>query len=147
MRATVAHVWSCSVPSNGCWWRPAAPSAWRAALRPGPSGQAHRQSLARLAHPAAFIVLPRATGEGQITLDRHGDPVIPYWPNETDRRHLVRGMQEVTRIVFAGGGVGVSSLHAPPLRLDSEGGGPGAVGQARRARRPRGAARRGARLD
>ncbi len=102
-----------------------------ASLLPWASGQAHKQSLARLAHSAAFIVLTRDTGEGQITLDRHGDPVIHYWPNETDRRHLVRGMQEVTRIVFAGGGVGVSSLHAPPLRLDSEGGVPGAVSKAR----------------
>jgi choline dehydrogenase-like flavoprotein len=40
-------------------------------------------------------------------------------------------MQEVTRIVFAGGGVGVSSLHAAPLRLDSEGGMPGAVSKPR----------------
>jgi choline dehydrogenase-like flavoprotein len=102
-----------------------------ASLLPWASGQAHKQSLARLAHSAAFIVLTRDTGEGQITLDRHGDPVIHYWPNETDRRHLVRGMQEVTRIVFAGGGVGVSSLHAPPLRLDTEGGMPGTVSKPR----------------
>ena len=62
-----------------------------------------------------------------LTLDRYGEPVIQYWPNETDRRHLVRGLQELTRIIVAGGGIEAVSLHTPPQRLGSLGGKPGAV--------------------
>ena len=74
-----------------------------------------------------MIVLARDTGEGHITLDRQGDPILHYWPNETDRRHLVRGMQEQARIAFAGGATRVAMLHTPTLILEAEGGQPGAV--------------------
>ena len=52
---------------------------------------------------AAYIVLARDSGEGRITLDPHGDPIITYWPNALDRKHLTRGMQEVARMALAGG--------------------------------------------
>jgi choline dehydrogenase-like flavoprotein len=98
-----------------------------ASLLPWAGGQQHKQEMTRLRHVAAYIVLTRDTGEGRITLDRHGEPVVTYWPNETDRRNLIRGVQEVARIVFAGGGVRAGTLHTPPLILESEGGKPGAV--------------------
>jgi choline dehydrogenase-like flavoprotein len=98
-----------------------------ASLTPWTSGQQHKQEMTHLRHAADFIVLTRDTGEGTVTLDRHGEPVITYWPNATDRQHLVRGMQEVARIIFAGGGVRASTLHTPPLILESEGRKPGAV--------------------
>ncbi|MGO8949031.1 MAG: GMC family oxidoreductase N-terminal domain-containing protein [Ktedonobacterales bacterium] len=94
---------------------------------PWENAQSHKQLMAQLGHMATFIVLTRDTGEGQITLDRHGEPVIQYWPNQTDRKHLTRGLQELTRIIFAGGGIGAISLHTPPLQLESEGRKPGAV--------------------
>ncbi len=98
---------------------------------PWAGGQQHKQEMSRLRHAAAFIVLTRDTGEGRITLDQRGEPVITYWPNETDRRHLVKGSQEVARIIFAGGGIRASTLHTPPLTLESEGGKPGAVTSSR----------------
>ena len=79
------------------------------------------------AHEAAMIVLARDTGEGHITLDRQGDPILHYWPSETDRRHLVRGMQEQARLAFAGGATRVAMLHTPTLILETEGRRPGAV--------------------
>lgn len=98
---------------------------------PWEGGQAYKQLMARIAHQAVYIVLTRDTGEGSVTLDKSGEPVIHYWPNETDRRHLLRGMQEMTRLVFAGGGTGVSHNFTPRLALEAEGSKPGAVSEAR----------------
>ena len=82
-----------------------------------------------VAHEAAMIVLARDTGEGHITLDRQGDPILHYWPSETDRRHLMRGMQEQARIAFAGGATRVAMLHTPRLALEAEDVRPGAVSE------------------
>ena len=82
------------------------------------------------ARAAIFFVLTRDTGEGSVRVDRQGRPVLRYWPNQVDAGFLVRGMQEITRIALAGGAVAVSTTHSPPLRVDSEGGQPGAVGEA-----------------
>ena len=94
---------------------------------PWENAQAHKQLMSQLGYMSTFIVLARDTGEGRITVDRHGEPVIQYWPNPTDRKHLIRGLQELTRIIFAGGGVAAISLHTPPQQLESEGSKPGAV--------------------
>jgi choline dehydrogenase-like flavoprotein len=98
---------------------------------PWENARSHKQLMEQLGHMATYIVLTRDTGEGRISLDRHGEPVVSYWPNETDRRHLVRGLQETTRIIMAGGATQAVSLHTPPLRLDSEGSKPGAVTQSK----------------
>ena len=95
------------------------------------SGQELKQLMTRIRNQAVFIVLTRDTGEGHITLDKQGDPILHYWPNETDRRHLVRGLQEVTRIVFAGGGTRINHNFSPLLSLQSEQGKPGAVSEVR----------------
>jgi choline dehydrogenase-like flavoprotein len=85
---------------------------------PWEHGQQHKRDMARVRHAASFIILTRDTGEGRITLDKQGDPVITYWPNEVDRRHLVRGMQEVTRIALAGGARDVGTTYTPRLMLE-----------------------------
>jgi choline dehydrogenase-like flavoprotein len=91
------------------------------------SGLQHKLQMLKSANAAIFFVLTRETGEGSVQVDRRGQPVIRYWPNRVDAGFLVRGMQEISRIAFAGGAVSVSSTHSPPLRLDSESGRPGAV--------------------
>ncbi|HEX6540511.1 MAG TPA: GMC family oxidoreductase N-terminal domain-containing protein [Ktedonobacterales bacterium] len=101
---------------------------------PWNSGQEMKQLMTRARNQAVFIVLTRDTGEGHITLDKQGDPVLHYWPNERDRRHLIRGLQEVTRIVFAGGGTTVNHNFSPLLSLQSEQGKPGAVSEAQMTR-------------
>ena len=98
---------------------------------PWESGLQHKREMRRLAYDAAYIILTRDTGEGHVTLDKQGDPVLHYWPNETDQRQLIRGMREVTQIIFAGGGVAAGTTYTPPLMLESEGGKPGAVTQAK----------------
>lgn len=94
-------------------------------------GLEHKLQMLRSAYAAIFFVLTRDTGEGRVQVDRRGQPVIRYWPNQVDAGFLVRGMQEIGRIAFAGGAVAVSTTHSPPLRLASETGVAGAVGAER----------------
>lgn len=91
---------------------------------PWMGGQEHKRLMTRAAYEAVFIVLARDSGEGRVTLDKQGDPVLRYWPNKTDRSCLLRGMQETARIAVAGGASGVSTLHTPRLALEGEGGTP-----------------------
>ncbi len=98
---------------------------------PWEGGQAHKREMTRIKHAAAYIILTRDTGEGRIILDKQGDPVIQYWPNATDRALLIRGMQEVARIIFAGGGTEAMPANTPRLTLTSEGNKPGAVSETR----------------
>jgi choline dehydrogenase-like flavoprotein len=110
-------------------WFEAAPAhpGMLALATPWGSGVEHKTEMRQAAHEAALIVLARDTGEGHITLDRQGDPILHYWPSETDRRHLVRGMQELARIAFASDAARVAMLHTPRLALEAEGMRPGAV--------------------
>lgn len=99
-------------------------TAWEGGLQ-------HKSQMLRSANAGIFFVLTRDTGEGSVQVDRAGRPVIRYWPNVVDAGFLVRGMQEITRIAFAGGAVAVSTTHSSPLRLESDQGKPGAVDGAR----------------
>jgi choline dehydrogenase-like flavoprotein len=94
-------------------------------------GRQHKLQMLRSAHAAIFFVLTRDTGEGSVQLDRRGQAVIRYWPSQVDAGFLVKGMQEISRIAFAGGAVAVSTTHSPPLQLESDAGRPGGVGAAR----------------
>jgi choline dehydrogenase-like flavoprotein len=102
-----------------------------ALAHPWQNGQDHKRLMARVPHVASYIILTRDTGEGRITLDPQGDPVIEYWPNELDRKHLTRGQQEVTRIILTGGGIGVMHMFTEKLMLETDEGRPGAVSEAR----------------
>ena len=75
----------------GIWFEvtPAHPGMLALAT-PWGSGVEHKSEMRNAAHEAAMIVLARDTGEGHITLDRQGDPILHYWPNETDRRIYAR---------------------------------------------------------
>src|SRR5262249_52427118 len=97
-------------------------------LIPWESGQAHKQMMKKSAYAAAFVILTRDTGSGYIKLDKSGNPTIHYWPNQTDRQHLVRGMQEITRIAIGSGAMGINMLHTPSLSLQqSSPGTPGSL--------------------
>ena len=100
-------------------------------VTPWESGLAHKQEMLRVAQVATFLALVRDTGEGHITLDKQGDPILHYFPNETDRRFLQRGMGELARIAVAGGATRVAMLHSQRLTLESEEGRPGAMSEAR----------------
>ena len=91
-------------------------------------GLQHKAQMLRSTHAAIFFVLTRDTGEGTVQVDSRGQPVIRYWPNRVDSGFLVRGMQEIVRIAFAGGANTVSTTHSPPLRVAVEPGRSGDVG-------------------
>jgi choline dehydrogenase-like flavoprotein len=91
----------------------------------------HKLQMLRSADAAIFFVLSRDTGEGRVHLDSGGRPVLSYWPDQENRDFLVRGMQEIAKIAFAGGAVAVSTTHSPTLQLEGENRKPGAVTSAR----------------
>lgn len=89
---------------------------------PWMGGREHKRLMTRASYEAIFIALARDTGEGRVTLDKQGDPVLQYWPHKTDRSRLLRGMQEMARIALAAGATGVGTLHSPRLALENEDG-------------------------
>jgi choline dehydrogenase-like flavoprotein len=90
-------------------------------------GLQHKTQMLRSAHAAIFFVLTRDTGEGTVQVNTRGQTAIRYWPNRVDSDFLVRGMQEIVRIAFAGGANAVSTTHSPPLLLAAEPGRSGAI--------------------
>jgi choline dehydrogenase-like flavoprotein len=95
-------------------------------VTPWENGAQHKRDMARIPYVATFIALMRDTGEGRVTLDRQGDPVLHYFPNETDRRFLAQAMSEMARIAAAGGATRIATLHNRRMELDAEAGQPGA---------------------
>jgi choline dehydrogenase-like flavoprotein len=97
---------------------------------PWDDAREHKRRMTRIGQAAAFIALVRDSGEGQITLDRQNDPIIHYWPNALDRAHLVRGIQEMSRVAVSGGATAIGSQYSG-LLLEAEDGRPGAFSAAR----------------
>ncbi|MDE3230215.1 MAG: GMC family oxidoreductase [Chloroflexota bacterium] len=87
----------------------------------------HKREMSHVADVATFIALMRDTGEGKITLDKQGDPILDYFPNATDRAALTKAMGELAKISVAGGATRVAALHTRDLSLDAEGSRPGAI--------------------
>ena len=81
------------------------------------SARNYREQMAQVAHLATFIVLARDRGEGTVTLDRHGEPVIDYVTSVFDRRHLLHGMRQAARIHIAAGATEVLSLQNKRTQL------------------------------
>ena len=116
-----------NLKGNYGYWLEVAPAhpGLAALTTPWEGGPAHKQQMTRFPYEAVMIALTRDTGEGHVTLDKQGDPVLHYWPNETDRRHLVLAMQEMARIAVAGGANSVATLHTPRLQLEAASGATG----------------------
>ncbi|MEO9029268.1 MAG: GMC family oxidoreductase N-terminal domain-containing protein, partial [Ktedonobacteraceae bacterium] len=75
------------------------------------SALSYREQMAQAAYIGTFIVLTRDKGEGTITLDRHGEPVVDYVTSVYDRRHLLHGLRVSARAHFAAGATEIYSLH------------------------------------
>ena len=99
-------------------------------VTPWRGGAQHKSEMARSPYAATFIALMRDTGEGRVTLDRQGEPVLNYFPNATDAQALTRAMGELARVAAAGGATRVATLYNRELALDAEGGRPGAISDA-----------------
>ncbi|GHO68544.1 GMC oxidoreductase [Ktedonobacter sp. SOSP1-52] len=75
------------------------------------SAREYREQMAQAAHIATMIVLSRDKGEGSVTLDRHGEPIINYVVSVYDRKHLMHGLRQSARVHFAAGAREVVTLH------------------------------------
>src|SRR5439155_19345963 len=82
----------------------------------------YRERMAQGAHFSTIIVLTRDRGEGRVTLDRYGEPVIDYVTSVYDRQHLKHGLSQAARIHFAAGASSVVSLHSKKTMLERSAG-------------------------
>ncbi len=82
------------------------------------SAREYREQVAQAASFATIIVLTRDKGEGTVTIDHDGEPIIDYVTSVYDRRHLLHGLRQAARIHFAAGAKAVNSLHNKRTRLD-----------------------------
>ena len=82
------------------------------------SAREYREQSAQAANLATIIVLTRDKGEGTVTVDRYGEPVIDYVVSVYDRHHLLHGLRQAARIHFAAGAKAINSLHNKRTRLD-----------------------------
>lgn len=89
----------------------------------------HRRLMGRLDHAAATIVLVRDVGEGRVSIDGDGRPVVSYRLHRRDRHNLVEGLVEAARIQHAAGATRLGTLH---LSHCAVGDGTGPVSAAKR---------------
>lgn len=85
---------------------------------PWHSARDYREQMTHAAHLATFIVLTRDKGEGTVTVDRDGEPLVEYVTSAYDRRHLLHGLRTAARVHFAAGANSVTSLHTKKTRLE-----------------------------
>ena len=91
---------------------PAHPGLIALAL-PWESGAQHKAMMARACYLANIVVLVRDRHGGHISLDRRGRPILHYRLSNSDRAHLLRGIQEASR-VHAAAGAEPRKLAQPP---------------------------------
>lgn len=85
--------------------------------------QDYRQQMLHAPNIATFIVLTRDKGEGSVTTDRDGEPVVDYTVSVFDRKHLLHGLRHAARAHFAAGADAVTSLHSKRTRMERAGNG------------------------
>ncbi len=78
----------------------------------------YRASMLDAPNLAAIIVLMRDKGEGTVTTDRDGEPVVNYTTSAYDRQHLLHGLRTSARVHFAAGAKAVLSLQNKKNRVD-----------------------------
>ncbi len=78
----------------------------------------YRESMLDAPNLATIIVLTRDKGEGTVTTDRDGEPVIDYTTSAYDRQHLLHGLRTAARVHFAAGAKAVMSLQNKKNRVD-----------------------------
>jgi choline dehydrogenase-like flavoprotein len=88
------------------------------------SARNYRDEMTTVAHLASFLILTRDQGEGRVSADRAGEPVIDYVVSARDRAHLLHGLRQGARIHLAAGASRVISLQNRPTDLRKSGPGP-----------------------
>lgn len=69
---------------------------------PWSGSKAFKDDMLRIAHMASFIAIVRDKHAGYVTMDKEGQPIVNYMLHSFDLSHLVRGLEEASRIHFAG---------------------------------------------
>jgi choline dehydrogenase-like flavoprotein len=87
------------------------------------SPREYREQMLQTANVATFIILTRDKGEGTITIDRDGEPILDYVVSVYDRKHLMHGLRQAARVHFAAGASSIITLHNKRTRLDRPEGG------------------------
>ncbi len=82
------------------------------------SPREYREQMLQTANVATFIILTRDKGEGTVTIDRDGEPVLDYVVSVYDRNHLMHGVRQAARVHFAAGAKSIITLHNKRTRLD-----------------------------
>jgi choline dehydrogenase-like flavoprotein len=81
------------------------------------SAREYREQMTQAPNVATIIVLTRDKGEGTLTVDRDGEPVVDYVVSVYDRRHLLHGLRQAARVHFAAGAKSVFTTHSKRTRL------------------------------
>jgi choline dehydrogenase-like flavoprotein len=81
------------------------------------SARNFRDEMTTIPHLASVIVLTRDKGEGTVTVDRAGEPVVEYIVSAYDRKHILHGLRQGARIHLAAGAERVISLQNKPTDL------------------------------
>jgi choline dehydrogenase-like flavoprotein len=81
------------------------------------SARNYRDEMTSVAHLASIIILSRDKGEGVVTIDRSGEPIVNYVVSAYDRKHLLHGLRQGARIHLAAGAERVISLQNKPTDL------------------------------
>lgn len=81
------------------------------------SARNYREEMTTVAHLASIIILTRDKGEGTVTIDRAGEPVVNYVVSAYDRQHILHGLRQGTRVHLAAGAERVISLQNKPTDL------------------------------
>jgi choline dehydrogenase-like flavoprotein len=87
------------------------------------SPREYRDQMLQTANVATFIILTRDKGEGTVTIDRDGEPVLNYVVSVYDRKHLMHGLRQAARAHFAAGAQSIITLHNKRTRIDRPEGG------------------------
>ncbi len=78
----------------------------------------YRESMLDAPNLATIIVLTRDKGEGTVTTDRDGEPVVDYATSAYDRQHLLHGLRTSARVHFAAGAQAIVSLQNKKNRVN-----------------------------
>ena len=79
---------------------------------PWRSARQHEELMGRLAHMVPVGLLLRDSSEGEVRVDRRGDPVTHYRLNDFDIGHLRTGLDGAARVLEAAGAKLLFTAHA-----------------------------------
>jgi choline dehydrogenase-like flavoprotein len=87
-----------------------------AVVLPWKNGAAYKQEVLDAQHNGVFFGLVRDRFPGEVRVSKKsGQPEIHYKLHDYDKKHLIRGMQEVVRLHHSAGAERITVLHNQPF--------------------------------